>query len=761
MNKQPALDELLKIIFCQCKKGWGVSCGCRKVGLYCNSTCSGCSGEGCNNSPPIIEDEDDIDHDEDDAAELSKEQVALLKNAFDTFDVEKKGSIGTVMIGTILSMLGVQTTEQTLKEIIDEVDEDARKANILQVYAPTADKSDDEIEQFYENLQELLKMTKSYETTLIVGDFNAKVGCVKVEHICGNYGLGNRNDRGDRLQQFCQEKQLTIMNTWFKLPLRRLYTWKSPADNKKNCRYKNAITDTRTYPGADVPSAHNLLVAKLKIKFKMLKKTVKRKTDINLLKQENIQSMVKTKLNEECERLQRELSPTTEGLWTEVKNAFTSAEKYIKDTNNKRKSKPWMTQKILRMMDTRRAYKNKNNEKYREIHRQIKKEIATAKENWMIENCQEIEELIKLTNDENEKVWELSDLNNVWGHYIEELFSDTPLNNIIYKNHETSPPILKQEVERAIKTQKMGKPMAPMTYIRKTEAGDTEIFNIKRGVRQGCVLSPLLFNIYSKEIFARALEQSREGVKINGRVLNNVRYADDTVLIAESAQDLETLLDRVRSIGEQYGLSINVKKTKTMIVSKTSIHPPMALNVNGNIIENVEKFRYLGCWITKDIDPDIEIKSRIEQARNVFLKMKQMFTSQTLNLKIRYRMRKCYVYSTLLYEMEAWTFKINSLRRLESFEMWLFRSMLKVPWTAHMSNEQVLHKMGTDRELLKIMKTRKTLYLGHIYRNEKYQLLQLLIEGKVEGKRGPGRRQASWLKNIREWTGLDSQSLIR
>lgn len=71
MKKPPAPDELLKMIFCQCKKGCGALCGCRKVGLYCNSTCSGCSGEDCNNSPPVIEeDEDDIDHDEDEIDDI-------------------------------------------------------------------------------------------------------------------------------------------------------------------------------------------------------------------------------------------------------------------------------------------------------------------------------------------------------------------------------------------------------------------------------------------------------------------------------------------------------------------------------------------------------------------------------------------------------------------------------------------------------------------------------------------------------------------
>jgi len=100
--------------------------------------------------------------------------------------------------------------------------------NIIQVYAPTSDKSDEEIEDFYADVNKMLKLTKPHEMTIIMGDFNAKIGTEKVENVCGSFGLGERNSRGDRLVQFCQEENFKIMNTYFKLPPRRLYTWKSP-----------------------------------------------------------------------------------------------------------------------------------------------------------------------------------------------------------------------------------------------------------------------------------------------------------------------------------------------------------------------------------------------------------------------------------------------------------------------------------------------------------------------------------------------------
>jgi|UniRef100_A0A2S2QZA4 endonuclease/exonuclease/phosphatase family metal-dependent hydrolase len=103
-----------------------------------------------------------------------------------------------------------------------------------------------------------------------MGDFNAKIGEGKIPGVAEEFGLGVRNYRRERLIQFCIKKKLTVMNTCFKLPKRRLYTWKSPAVTQMhlvrnqidyiliNSRYKNAIQTVKTYPEADVPSDHNL-----------------------------------------------------------------------------------------------------------------------------------------------------------------------------------------------------------------------------------------------------------------------------------------------------------------------------------------------------------------------------------------------------------------------------------------------------------------------------------------------------------------------
>lgn len=124
-------------------------------------------------------------------------------------------------------------------------------------------------------------------------------------------------------------------------------------------------------------------------------------------------------------------------------------------------------------------------------------------------------------------------------------------------------------------------------------------------------------------------------------------------------------------------------------------------------------------------------------------------------------MIRCYVFPVLFYGMESWTLTKNMCNKLEAFEMWTYRRVLKIPWTDKVTNNEVLKRLNKDKEILKTIKIRKMEYLGHIMRHDRYRILQLIIQGKIQGKRSVGRRRTSWLRNLREWYGKSTTSLFR
>ncbi|GFO26722.1 craniofacial development protein 2-like protein [Plakobranchus ocellatus] len=148
--------------------------------------------------------------------------------------------------------------------------------NIIQVYAPTANSNDEDLDKFYNELDTAKTQCKSQDPLIIMGDFNAKVGTEKVDDIVGKHGLGIRNERGEKLIEWYQTNNIIVGNTWFQQAQRRKWTWKSPGDDTRNQidymiiskRYRNALLLAKTYPSADCYSDHVPVVGKFKLKLK-------------------------------------------------------------------------------------------------------------------------------------------------------------------------------------------------------------------------------------------------------------------------------------------------------------------------------------------------------------------------------------------------------------------------------------------------------------------------------------------------------------
>ena len=147
----------------------------------------------------------------------------------------------------------------------------------------------------------------------------------------------------------------------------------------------------------------------------------------------------------------------------------------------------------------------------------------------------------------------------------------------------------------------------------RTGHGTTDWFQIGKGVHQGCILSPCLFNLYTEYILRNTgLEEAQAGIKIAGRNISNLRYADDTTLMAESEDELKSLLMKVKEESEKAGLKLNIQKTKIMASS-----PITSWQIDGEVVETVSDFILGGSKITADGDCSHEIKRRLLLGRKL------------------------------------------------------------------------------------------------------------------------------------------------
>ena len=830
---------------------------------------------------------------------------------------------------------------------------------IIQVYMPTKGHGDEKVEEIYDKLEKILDEESKGCCTIIMGDWNASVGDQSEGKIVGKYGLGKRNGRGERLIDFCKERDLVVTNTWFKNNKRRIYTWKAPGDRYRKQidfilvqqRYRNAIKRTCGLPGADIDSDHILLKADVEVKLKRIKRAkIEKKWDVDKLRAMDIVEFGKS-IEEEIvkqEKLNQE-SNGVENKWMYLKNSIVAtAKKKIGYEKGIRPKKPWVTKEMIEKMQERKKFKRINTDegrkKYRTLNDELRKETEKAREKWLREECDEIEDLDRrgrsdmvykrvkcITWDGSNKqkisqeiedkngqvIKEINKIVERRYEYLECLYgskdkpADLELEEIEEVNRDSiGNQILREEVEQALKDMKNGKKPGvdsiPVEMIKclqeegmkyltalcceiydtgewpedflKTEMiplpkknltkkcsehrtislichaakiilrvmnkrlwktmeenveeeqfgfrrgmgtrdaiavvraigeryiergkelyicfvdlekafdcvkwkklmsilkkkgvdwkerrliknlymkqkasmkiGDmkTEWFDLGKGVRQGCCISPTLFNIYVEEMVKECWENNK-GVSIGGRRIKCIRFADDMILLAENKEDLEEMIKQMEKTEQVYELRINTSKTKIMKIGK-----PENWNITTKKVslEKVQRYKYLGTEITDDWKTEKEVKIRIALAKKAY-KMKSRLLSSKMDIGLRKRLVKCYVWNVLLYGCEAWQMRQKDRERLEAFEMWIWRKMLRVTWQDKIRNDEVLTRIGQERELLKTIRHRKALWMGHALR--KNGIVNDVLEGTVEGDVKRGRRKTKFVDDLKEGKGYEN-----
>jgi len=202
--------------------------------------------------------------------------------------------------------------------------------------------------------------------------------------------------------------------------------------------------------------------------------------------------------------------------------------------------------------------------------------------------------------------------------------------------------------------------------------------------------------------------------------------------VAESEEDLKSLLMNVKEESEKLGLKLNLQKTKIMASG-----PITSREIDGETVETVSDFIFWGSKITVDGDYSHEIKRRLLLGRKVMTNLDSILKSRDITLPTKVHLVKAMVFPVVICGCESWTIKKAEHQIIDAFELWCWRRLLRVPWTARRSNQSILKEMSPGCSLEGLMLKVKLQYFGHpMQRANSFE--KTLMLGKIEGRRRRG-----------------------
>ena len=205
------------------------------------------------------------------------------------------------------------------------------------------------------------------------------------------------------------------------------------------------------------------------------------------------------------------------------------------------------------------------------------------------------------------------------------------------------------------------------------------------------------------------LVEAQAGIKIAGRNINNLKYADNTTLMAESEEELKSLLMKVKEESEKVDLKLSIQKTKIMASG-----PITSWETDGETVETVSDFIFWGSKITADGDCSHEVKRRLLTGRKVMTNLDSLLKSRDITLPTKVRLVKAMVSPVVMYGCESWTVKKAECQKIDAFELWSWRRLLRVPWTARRSNQSIVKEISPGCSLEGLMLKLKLQYSGHL-----------------------------------------------
>ena len=228
--------------------------------------------------------------------------------------------------------------------------------------------------------------------------------------------------------------------------------------------------------------------------------------------------------------------------------------------------------------------------------------------------------------------------------------------------------------------------------------------------------------------------------------------------MAESEEELKSLLMKVKKESEKVGLKLNIQKTKIMASG-----PITSWEIDGETVETVSDFIFLGSKITADGDYSHDIKRRLLLERRVMTNLHSILKSRDISLPTKVHLVKAMAFPVVMYGCESWTVKKFLVkkaehRKIDAFELWCWRRLLRVPWTAGRSNHSILKEIGPGCSLEGLMLKLKLQYFGHLMqRADSFE--KTLMVRKIEDRRRRGRQRIRWLDGITDSMGMSLSKL--
>ena len=290
-----------------------------------------------------------------------------------------------------------------------------------------------------------------------------------------------------------------------------------------------------------------------------------------------------------------------------------------------------------------------------------------------------------------------------------------------------------------------------------TSIGETRWIDILRGVKQGDVMSALLFCIAIGIITLNAFKDKNFGLPIGGSNWSDLGYADDLAVVAKSKVELEEMLVNLHEESNKFGLKINFLKTKIMPIGPNAVScQETSFNILGQSIDVVEQFEYLGRILNNRADDSAAVENRIARGWQAFKKKKSIITHKRLSMKSKRQTIDSFIFPTVLYAAETITWNQALLKKISTFQNHLMRWM-----SGYKLNDRMpistLKSITQLKDITTTIKCRKVAWYGHLRRSS--VPAKAITEGMIPGYRKRGRPSRRWLEDVKDWTQLNFQQI--